>query len=44
MANMTADHSETIRDLGDGLIIRRATMADVEALVEFDSRVHSDDG
>jgi hypothetical protein len=33
-----------LRTLQDGLILRRATAADVEALVEFNSRVHSDDG
>lgn len=34
----------TVQDLGDGLILRRATSADVEALVDFDARVHSDAG
>ena len=36
--------STVIQDLGDGLILRRATVADVEALAEFNSRVHSDMG
>jgi GNAT superfamily N-acetyltransferase len=33
-----------IRDLGDGLILRRATAADTEALVAFHSDVHRDPG
>ncbi len=33
-----------IRNLGDGLILRRATVDDTEALVEFNARVHSDRG
>ncbi|MGC9350312.1 MAG: GNAT family N-acetyltransferase [Anaerolineae bacterium] len=33
-----------IRDLGDGLVLRRATPADDEALVDFNARVHSDVG
>jgi hypothetical protein len=33
-----------LRTLQDGLILRRATAADVEALVAFNSWVHSDDG
>lgn len=32
------------RSLGDGLVLRSATIDDTEALVEFNSRVHSDDG
>ena len=44
MVNGTTEGHGIIRDLGDGLILRRATMADAEALVEFNSRVHSDDG
>ncbi|MGC9468151.1 MAG: GNAT family N-acetyltransferase [Anaerolineae bacterium] len=37
--------SETsIRDLGDGLILRRATKADAETLATFNARVHSDQG
>jgi hypothetical protein len=30
--------------LGDGLILRRSTAADVEALADFNSRMHSEDG
>ena len=33
-----------LRDLGDGLILRRSTMADTEKLVEFNSKIHSDQG
>ncbi len=32
------------RDLGDGLRLRRSTPADAEALADFNSRIHSDDG
>jgi RimJ/RimL family protein N-acetyltransferase len=32
-----------IRDLGDNLILRRATKADAEALANFNARIHSDD-
>ncbi len=33
-----------LQDLGNGLILRSATAADVESLAEFNSRVHSDIG
>jgi hypothetical protein len=33
-----------IRDLGDGLILRRSTVADSDALDDFNSRLHSDEG
>lgn len=33
-----------IRDLGDGLILRRAAREDADALAEINSRMHSDDG
>jgi len=33
-----------IKDLGDGLVLRRATPADADALAVFNSRIHSDDG
>jgi hypothetical protein len=33
-----------IRDLGDGLILRRASVEDVDALADINSRMHSDDG
>lgn len=31
-----------IRDLGDGLVLRRATVEDTEKLVEFNERIHSE--
>ena len=34
----------TLRDLGDGLILCRSTADDAEALAEFNSRIHSEDG
>jgi hypothetical protein len=33
-----------IRDLGDGLILRRTTIEDTEKLAEFNSKIHSDLG
>jgi hypothetical protein len=33
-----------IRDLGDGLILRRASVEDADALADMNSRMHSDDG
>ena len=33
-----------LRDMGDGLVLRRATRADTEALADFNARVHSDNG
>jgi hypothetical protein len=33
-----------VRDLGDGLILRRSTAADADALADFNSRIHSDNG
>jgi hypothetical protein len=33
-----------IRDLGDGLILRRASTEDADALADMNSRMHSDDG
>jgi hypothetical protein len=33
-----------LRDLGSGLILRRATLADTEKLAEFNSKIHSDLG
>lgn len=33
-----------LRDLGNGLILRRSTPADTEKLVEFNSKIHSDLG
>jgi hypothetical protein len=34
---------ETIEELGDGLVLRRATAADVEALAAFNAEIHPDD-
>ena len=34
--------NQIIKDLGDGLILRRATQNDTEALVAFNSRIHAD--
>jgi hypothetical protein len=33
-----------LRDLGDGLILRRSSTADAEPLADFCGRIHSDDG
>ncbi len=33
-----------IRDLGDGLILRRASVEDAESLADINSRMHSDEG
>jgi len=33
-----------LRDLGDGLILRRATAADAEPLAAFNAKVHRDPG
>lgn len=33
-----------LRDLGDGLILRRSTAQDADALADFNARIHSDDG
>jgi hypothetical protein len=33
-----------IRDLGDGLVLRRSSVQDADALAEFNATIHSDDG
>jgi GNAT superfamily N-acetyltransferase len=33
-----------LRDLGDGLVLRRASVEDADALADMNSRMHSDDG
>jgi GNAT acetyltransferase-like protein len=38
------NHQTFIRDLGDGLILRRSTPADAEKLGAFNAMIHSDDG
>ena len=42
MASDTANHPAILRDLGDGLILRRATIKDSHALVAFNARIHSE--
>ena len=37
-------NKELIRDLGGGLILRRSSSADAEALADFCGRIHSDEG
>ena len=44
---MTTSHTYTGNlpiDLGDGLILRRSSVDDAEALADFNARVHSDEG
>ena len=40
----TKNEPVILRDLGGGLVLRRSTPADAEALSEFNAQVHSDDG
>lgn len=40
MYTVEIDNQTVLRDLGDGLILRRATQADTEALVAFNSWIH----
>jgi hypothetical protein len=42
--NSTTIHQPILRDLGDGLILRRSSPADADALADFCGRIHSDDG
>lgn len=44
MSNSETPNEDLIRELGDGLILRRSTNSDTEALAEFNARIHSDDG
>jgi len=44
MAGGAKARKEIIRDLGDGLVLRRATPADTEALVRFNCAVHCGPG
>jgi len=44
MLNTKTMETTLLRDLGDGLILRRSTPADADALGDFNSRIHSDDG
>jgi hypothetical protein len=41
---MTEPSHNIIKDLGDGLILRRATLQDAEALAAFNAMIHSDAG
>ena len=43
LKDMIKEHV-VLRDLGHGLILRRSTPADADALADFNSRIHSDDG
>lgn len=40
MADFTTPHKQVLCNLGDGLLLRRATVADTEALVAFNARIH----
>lgn len=42
MATDKATHPAILRDLGDGLILRRATLNDSQDLVAFNARIHSE--
>ena len=41
---MNTNTKTIIKDLGAGLILRRSTPEDVDALADFNARIHSDDG
>lgn len=40
----TVQEKKILKDLGAGLILRRSTPDDADALADFNARVHSDDG
>jgi hypothetical protein len=42
--NIQLNNRPILQDLGNGLILCRSTSYDAEALAEFNSRIHSDDG
>ena len=42
--NIQLNNHPIVRDLGNGLILCRTTPADAQALAEFNSHIHSDDG
>jgi hypothetical protein len=44
MSLTNKESKEILREFGDGLVLRRSTPADTEALAEFNARVHSDFG
>ena len=39
-----AQREMILRDMGKGLVMRRVTPADSQALATFNARIHSDDG
>jgi hypothetical protein len=41
---MLTQKKDIIRDLGDGLILRRSSPEDADALADFNSRIHSEGG
>ncbi|MBN2550046.1 MAG: GNAT family N-acetyltransferase [Anaerolineales bacterium] len=41
---MPTKKKSILRDLGDGLVLRRSTRADADALAEFNAKIHSDEG
>jgi hypothetical protein len=44
MRRRSKEKRTTLRDLGDGLVLRRATRADAEALAAFNSEIHCTPG
>jgi hypothetical protein len=42
--NIQLNHRPILRDLGDGLILCRSTDRDAEALADFNSHIHSEEG
>jgi GNAT superfamily N-acetyltransferase len=44
MAKKSRKKKDIIRNLGDGLILRRSTIEDAEALGKFNAQLHSDEG
>jgi hypothetical protein len=44
MSKLAAKDSSILRDLGNGLILRRSVPADAEALADFNGRLHSNEG
>lgn len=44
MRNSITREKTILRDMGNGLVLRRSTLQDAEALAEFNATIHSDDG
>src|SRR5450759_1293739 len=42
--NINLNNRPILRNLGEGLILCRSIASDADALAEFNSRIHSDDG